>query len=80
MLGTGVEGKIKEPISSMIDKINSSGKTVIAVDIPTGLNPDTGQIFDKVVNSEIIYTFHDIKPGLMKFKEKVKIVDIGIVS
>ena len=80
MLGTGVQGKIREPFSKVIDLINYSQKKIIAVDIPTGLNPDTGEIIDKVVNADIIYTFHDIKTGLKVLKEKVIVIDIGIKS
>ena len=78
MLGTGVQGKIREPFSTVIDLINNSKKFVIVVDIPTGLNPDTGEILDKAVNADIIYTFHDIKTGLKSYKEKVVVVDIGL--
>jgi hydroxyethylthiazole kinase-like uncharacterized protein yjeF len=78
MLGTGVEGPIREPVSSLIDKINASGKIIISVDIPTGVNPDTGQILDKVVVADKIYTFHDIKMGLAKFQDKVTVIHIGI--
>ncbi len=78
MLGTGVQGKIREPFSEVIDLINQSNKTILAVDIPTGLNPDTSEILDKVVNADIIYAFHDIKTGLENLKEKVIVVDIGL--
>ena len=78
MLGTGVQGKIREPFSEVIDLINQSNKTILAVDIPTGLNPDTSEILDKVVNADIIYAFHDIKTGLENLNEKVIVVDIGL--
>jgi len=78
MLGTGVQGKIREPFSEVIDLINQSNKTILAVDIPTGLTPDTSEILDKVVNADIIYAFHDIKTGLENLKEKVIVVDIGL--
>jgi len=78
MLGTGVEGDLKEPIRSIIDLINESTAYKIAVDIPTGLNPDTGEVIDKAVNADLIITFHDIKQGLNSFKDKIIIVDIGI--
>jgi hydroxyethylthiazole kinase-like uncharacterized protein yjeF len=78
MLGTGVNGKIREPYSSVIDLINKTNAIKITVDIPTGLNPDTGKILDKVVNSDKIYTFHDAKLGLKDYMDKVIIVDIGI--
>lgn len=79
IFGTGISGEIKEPYSTIIDKINSSGKIIISVDIPSGMNPDTG-VYDKCVNADLIVTFHDIKQGMMKIKEKTVIVDIGIVE
>jgi len=76
ILGTGVEGDLKEPISSIIDLINDSTAFKVAIDIPTGINPDTGEQADKAISPDLIITFHDIKKGLDK--EKTKIVDIGI--
>jgi len=78
ILGTGASGEIKEPISSIIDLINNSTAFKIAVDVPTGINPDTGESANKVINADLIITFHDIKQGLEKFKDKIVIVDIGI--
>jgi len=78
MLGTGVSGELKEPIRSLIDLINSSKAYKIAVDVPTGVNPDTGEVSDKAINADLIITFHDIKKGLNILKEKVVIVGIGI--
>ncbi len=78
ILGTGVSGELKEPIKSVIDLMNNSKAYKLAVDVPTGLNPDTGEVADKVVNADLIVTFHDIKRGLDKFKDKVVVVDIGI--
>ncbi|MBN2423113.1 NAD(P)H-hydrate epimerase [Candidatus Woesearchaeota archaeon] len=80
MLGTGVAGRIRKPYSSVIDLINNSKARVISVDIPTGLNPDTGEIHDKMCRFDLIITFHDIKPGLEKYKKDVVIVDIGIIT
>ena len=78
ILGTGVKGNIREPYSSIIDYINSSSATVVAVDIPTGIDPETGYILDKITRFDIIYTFHDIKLGLKRYQDKVEIIDIGI--
>ena len=78
MLGIGFSGDIKETIGMYIDLINESKAYKIAVDIPTGLNPDTGEIKDKAVNADLIITFHDVKSGLESLKDKVIIVDIGI--
>lgn len=78
ILGTGTSGEIKEPIASVIEEINNSTAFKIAVDIPSGINPDTGEAANKAVNPDLIITFHDVKQGLEKFKDKTVIVDIGI--
>lgn len=78
MLGTGVKGNLKEPISSAIGKFNKSKAFKVSIDIPTGLNPETGEVLDKMVNADLIIALHDIKPGLDKLIDKVVIVDIGL--
>ena len=42
ILGTGISGKIREPYASAIDFINKLDAFKIAIDIPSGLDPDTG--------------------------------------
>jgi ADP-dependent NAD(P)H-hydrate dehydratase / NAD(P)H-hydrate epimerase len=79
ILGTGIEGKLREPIATVINSINNSPAFKVAVDIPSGLNPDTGVVIDKVVDADLIVTFHDIKKGLKKLKDKTVVVDIGIL-
>lgn len=78
ILGTGTSGEIKEPIASVIDEINNSTAFKVAVDIPSGINPDTGEAANKAINPDLIITFHDMKQGLEKFKDKTVIVNIGI--
>lgn len=78
LLGTGSSGEVKEPIASVIEEINKSSAFKVAVDIPSGINPDTGENADKAVNADLILTLHDIKQGLEKFKDKTVVVDIGI--
>ncbi len=78
ILGTGIEGKLREPISTVISLTNNSQAFKVAVDIPSGLNPDTGKACGKAVNADLIVTFHDMKKGLKKHKDKTVVVDIGI--
>ncbi|MEN4018627.1 MAG: NAD(P)H-hydrate dehydratase [Methanobacterium sp.] len=82
LLGAGIRGKIKEPISSAIDIINKSKGIKIAVDVPSGLDPLTGEVPDKAVEADFTITFHKIKTGLKKAKIKhvgnVILYDIGI--
>ncbi|HXT84618.1 MAG TPA: NAD(P)H-hydrate epimerase [Verrucomicrobiae bacterium] len=68
IFGTGISSMIKNPFSTIIDKINNQ-KTksfILSVDIPSGLNPNTGEIYDKSVKPHATITFHRIKHGLLK--------------
>ena len=78
ILGIGIQGNINKEISAIIDDINNSKAYKVAVDIPTGLEPDTGIVIDKCVNADLIVTFHDMKKGLEKLQDKVVVVDIGL--
>ncbi len=70
LLGTGIQGKIREPIASAIDLINSIKKgeteirTVVSIDVPSGVDPNTGNISDKAVYADLVITFHRRKIGL----------------
>ena len=83
LLGTGIEGKIREPISSVIDLINNvkeneKGRIKVAsIDVPSGLDSDTGKIPDKAVNPDLVVTFHRVKKGL-KTTAKYKIIEKSI--
>ncbi len=78
LLGIGVRGSLREPISAAIDYFNSLPGLKIAVDIPSGLNPDTGEVPEKRCDVDLIVTFHDLKVGLQNIQEKTVVVDIGI--
>ncbi len=82
LLGTGIKGKLKEPISSAIDLINESEGIKIAVDVPSGLDPLTGDVHDKAVEADFTLTFHKIKIGLkkaaVKYVGNIILYDIGI--
>lgn len=79
MLGTGIKGKIREPIRSAIKLINDSNAVVVAVDVPSGLDPTTGKISDIAVKADYTITFHKIKKGLdTKTAGKIIVCDIGI--
>jgi len=78
ILGTGVEGKIRDPASLGIDFFNSVKGEKIAVDVPSGMDADTGEVEDKACEVDFIVCFHDVKKGLKQFKENVVVVDIGL--
>ena len=81
ILGTGISGKIREPYSSAIDLINQSHAFKVAVDVPSGLDPDTGLANDKCVKADITITFHKMKIGMAKGQDmcgKIIVEKIGI--
>jgi len=80
IFGTGIKGSISEPHSSAIDAINRSRAYKVAVDVPSGLDPDTGKIHDKCVKADATITFHRMKKGLPKRNVcgKIIVAPIGI--
>src|SRR3954447_2452062 len=67
MLGTGFEGEPREPVKSAIEAINAQaadGTTVIACDVPSGVNASTGEVEGEAVKAEATGTFHGAKIGL----------------
>jgi NAD(P)H-hydrate epimerase len=81
ILGTGVSGTIREPHSSAIEYINKSGAYIFSVDIPSGLDPNSGQVHDKCVKANATVTFHRIKKGLLnneKYSGHIHLEHIGI--
>ena len=80
ILGIGIKGRLNREISAIIDDINKSNAFKVSIDIPTGIDPDTGDVVDKCVNADLIVTFHDMKKGLEKLEDKVVIADIGLAK
>ena len=82
ILGTGIKGNIREPVSSAVDIINNSTGIVIAVDIPTGLDPERGMVDHKAVEADFTITLHKQKKGVKngdkKYIGKIVVCDIGI--
>jgi len=81
MLGTGVKGELREPFLSIVRELNRSGKKVVAVDTPTGLDPTTGRICGEAVRAIMTVTFHAPKCGFAGREEytgQVWVEDIGL--
>jgi len=86
IFGTGVRGRIREPEATAIDIINqakaNSNAFIVAVDIPSGLDPDTGET-EKAVRANLTVTFHKAKEGLLKrhaedYVGELVVANIGI--
>ncbi len=81
IFGTGIKGEIQDPHLSVIKLINKSKSYVIAVDIPSGLNPNSGEITSNVIRANTTITFHRIKVGLLnntKYTGDLILKKIGI--
>ncbi len=82
LLGTGAQGEPRPPLAAAIDAINASGVPVLAVDLPSGLNCDTGQPAQHTIRAAHTCTFVAQKPGFLAagaaaFTGPVTVVDIG---
>jgi len=81
LLGIGLEGVPRPPIRQLITKINEFKSFRIAVDVPTGINSDSGEVLEEAVKADLTVTFHKSKPGLEKAEKytgEVVVADIGL--
>jgi len=81
LLGTGFHGHVRLPVFDAIVCMNNSRKPILAVDIPSGLDADTGRPGDIAVKARWTVTLAAAKVGLSKaraFTGPVTIADIGL--
>lgn len=84
LLGTGLRGAVREPYRTAIAAINRSGKRVLAIDLPSGMDCDTGEPLGACVNATCTVTFVALKAGFVQnprsvqFTGPVCVVDIGV--
>ncbi len=77
ILGTGIKGELREPVKSAVDLINNSKAPKVSIDVPTGLDSDTGK--GECVRADLVVTFHKMKKGLERSKRfEVTVKDIGV--
>jgi hydroxyethylthiazole kinase-like uncharacterized protein yjeF len=87
LLGIGGRGGLREPFASLAaaaDQARRSGPaTVVAVDLPSGIDADTGAVDGPAVQADVTVTFGAIKPGLLidpgaGHAGTVELIDIGL--
>ena len=81
ILGTGISGEIREPQASAITYINKSNAFKLSVDVPSGVDPDTGNKNSPHVTADMTVTFHRMKVGMPKRKDvcgEIFVEKIGI--
>ncbi len=64
LLGTGLRGGLREDIGQVIQGINSARRPVFALDVPSGLDSDTGAPLGHTVRADCTVTFVGLKTGL----------------
>lgn len=83
LLGTGTRGSVREPFPAVIEAINHSPGRVLAVDLPSGLDCDTGEPLGCCVRADQTATFVAPKLGFEKEPSReycgtVHVIDIGV--
>jgi ADP-dependent NAD(P)H-hydrate dehydratase / NAD(P)H-hydrate epimerase len=85
MLGTGVKGGLRGLFAKIVTEINKSGCPVLAVDIPTGVNADTGKVDGPAIKATATATMGCLKSGLLyspgrEYAGQTRVIDISMPS
>lgn len=85
LLGVGVRGRLREPVASAAKAVNESSGLKVAVDVPSGLDPDTGTAAEGTVEADATVTMHAAKRGLVasearRYVGELWVAEIGIPS
>ena len=83
LLGIGGKGGLREPFATLAQLAANSAGTTLAVDLPSGIDADTGEVEGPAVRADVTVTFGTFKPGLLidpgsGHAGVVELVDIGL--
>lgn len=78
IFGTGLTRAPEGRFAEWIEAINLSGKRIVSVDVPSGLDADSGLAYSPFVDADVTVTLGLPKPGLSQFGGRVIVVDIGV--
>ena len=83
ILGVGLSSPIIGPYAQVVETINASGRPIVAVDIPTGIDADTGVVLGTAIRADLTVTMALLKRGLVLYPGAdhggtVRVADIGI--
>lgn len=83
LLGTGFTATPREPLATAIRLFNEAPAEKLAVDIPSGLDCDTGIAAEPTIVADYTCTFVAIKPGMLqlgaeKYCGQIQVIDIGV--
>ncbi|PIU39976.1 MAG: NAD(P)H-hydrate epimerase [Candidatus Omnitrophica bacterium CG07_land_8_20_14_0_80_50_8] len=80
IFGIGLTREVNEPFRSVIQAVNSSGKTVVSIDVPSGIHADTGRILGEAIKANICVTFVRSKLGFQRAKPHTGCVIVRDIS
>jgi len=84
LLGTGFKGTVRSPTAELIETMNTVDKrAMVAVDVPSGLDCDTGTPSNATIRADLTITFVAAKTGFTKqtaapFAGRIEVADIGV--
>jgi hydroxyethylthiazole kinase-like uncharacterized protein yjeF len=78
IFGTGLSRAPEGKFAAWIEAINASRKSVVSVDVPSGLDADSGVAYSPCVQANVTITLGLPKPGLLKLPTGVLVADIGV--
>ena len=84
LLGIGGKGGLREPYATLAALAdNTRGALIVATDLPSGVDADTGAVAGPAVRADVTVTFGTMKPGLLidpaaRYAGVVEFVDIGL--
>ncbi len=83
IVGIGGKGGLRPEAAGLASLVRESGAVVVAVDLPSGIETDTGEVLGQAVRADATVTFGTYKPGLLidparSYAGAVRLVDIGL--
>ncbi|MGS0536845.1 NAD(P)H-hydrate dehydratase [Pseudoalteromonas sp. SaAl2] len=83
LLGTGLKSEVREPFTKLIKTANDSPAPIIAIDLPSGIDADTGAVQGIAIKAKLSVTFVGVKQGLVTgegraYTGKCEFADLGV--
>ena len=83
VFGIGLERQLSSELLTLVDEINSQNAIRVAIDIPSGIESDSGKVLGGCINADLTVTFIALKPCFMlppatDFTGKVIVANIGV--
>jgi NAD(P)H-hydrate epimerase len=80
LLGTGFHGEMHPHLASIVRLCNALGKKIVAVDVPSGLDCDTGQAADPTIRADLTVTFVAWKKGFLTLEAQPYLGRVVVAS